>query len=261
MNKLVTKNPVQRFKNGKKIIKAQGGTNRIILGYESPKKDNDFSLVTSARYLGYNPPGFNGNMMYNLPNLDSTNTQIDNKSQTASENNLQTELKQENPQVLQEKSNSQKTNRGISFKQAFNKARKSGLQEFTCGGKRFNTKNKGEENYIFQNGKWIAPPIQKITLSLPKLTISPINQEVTDLNLNVPQQIYDRAGIRQFIKDKGLNPYSFTGAQRRALRMVINGRGTDNDKLLVKGMGLFKQGGQLVSRNSVGRFKQNKNFI
>jgi hypothetical protein len=37
--------------------------------------------------------------------------------------------------------------------------------------------------------------------------------------------------------------------------MVMNGQGTDNDKLLVKGMGLFKQGGQLISKDPIKRFK------
>jgi hypothetical protein len=36
--------------------------------------------------------------------------------------------------------------------------------------------------------------------------------------------------------------------------MVMNGQGTDNDKLLVKGMNIFKQGG-LISKNPIERFK------
>ena len=88
---------------------------------------------------------------------------------------------------------------------------------------------------------------------------TPINQEVSNLKLNVPQQTYDRTGVREFIRNKGINPYSFSGAQRRALRMVLNNTADDNDKLLVKGMGLFKQGGQLISKNPVKRFKQ-RNF-
>ena len=88
---------------------------------------------------------------------------------------------------------------------------------------------------------------------------TPINQEVANLNLNVPQQTYDRTGVREFIRNKGINPYSFSGAQRRALRMMLNNTADDNDKLLVKGMGLFKKGGQLISRNPIERFKNNIN--
>jgi len=35
----------------------------------------------------------------------------------------------------------------------------------------------------------------------------------------------------------------------------MNGQGTDEDKAVVKAMGLFKQGGQLVFRDPVKRFK------
>jgi hypothetical protein len=41
--------------------------------------------------------------------------------------------------------------------------------------------------------------------------------------------------------------------------MLLNNTADDNDKLLVKGMGLFKKGGQLLSRNPVERFKNNIN--
>ena len=39
--------------------------------------------------------------------------------------------------------------------------------------------------------------------------------------------------------------------------MIMNGQGTDEDRTIVEGMGLFKIGGQLVSRNPVKRFKSN----
>jgi len=39
--------------------------------------------------------------------------------------------------------------------------------------------------------------------------------------------------------------------------MVLNGQGTDEDRAIVQGMNLFKQGGQLVSRNPIKRFKSN----
>jgi hypothetical protein len=40
--------------------------------------------------------------------------------------------------------------------------------------------------------------------------------------------------------------------------MVMNGQGTDEDKAIVKAMGIFKQGGFLPSRNIVKRFKNRK---
>ena len=69
---------------------------------------------------------------------------------------------------------------------------------------------------------------------------------------------YNRAGIRDYIRSKGFNPYDYAGYQRKALRMVMNGQGTDEDKAIVKAMGIFKQGGILPSRNIVKRFKNRK---
>lgn len=78
--------------------------------------------------------------------------------------------------------------------------------------------------------------------------------------LSVPQT-YNRTQVREFLKNKGVNPYNFSGNQRKALRMVLNGQGTDEDKALIQSMGIFKKGGQLPSRNIVERFKNkiNKN--
>lgn len=69
---------------------------------------------------------------------------------------------------------------------------------------------------------------------------------------------YNKSDIRDYIRSKGFGAYDFTGSQRKALRMVMNGQGTDEDKAIVKAMGLFKQGGILPSRNIVKRFKNRK---
>ena len=114
------------------------------------------------------------------------------------------------------------------------------------------------EGIKFQNGLTPTTAIgSMIKAETNKYINTPI--DTSKININIPQQTYDRAGIREYLRSKGLNPYSFSGAQRRALRMIMNGQGTDNDKLLVRGMNIFKQGGLLVSKNPVTRFK-NKNF-
>lgn len=86
--------------------------------------------------------------------------------------------------------------------------------------------------------------------------VNPINLNSTPIQ--VPQT-YNRTQVREFLRNKGVNPYSFSGDQRRAVRMVLNGQGTDEDKALVQSMGIFKKGGQLLSRNPITRFK-NRNF-
>ena len=73
---------------------------------------------------------------------------------------------------------------------------------------------------------------------------------------------YNKSGIRNLIRNYGLNAYDFSGAQRRALRLYLNGQSNDTS-LLTNGLERFivpyKQGGQLPSRNIVERFKQ-RNF-
>lgn len=57
-------------------------------------------------------------------------------------------------------------------------------------------------------------------------------------NIIAPTATYNRKDTRQFLRDMGFNPYNFTGDQRRALRMVINGVADDYDRNLVQQMGL-----------------------
>ena len=75
--------------------------------------------------------------------------------------------------------------------------------------------------------------------------------------LSIPQT-YNRTQVREFLRNKGVNPYSFSGDQRKAIRMVLNGQGTDEDKALVQSMGIFKKGGQLPSKNPITRFRNRK---
>lgn len=72
---------------------------------------------------------------------------------------------------------------------------------------------------------------------------------------------YNRSQVRDYMRSMGLNPYNFTGGQRRALRRFLNNEGKGGEylgkqlyDLFVKPYG-YKQGGQLVSRDPITRFK------
>ena len=67
-------------------------------------------------------------------------------------------------------------------------------------------------------------------------------------NMNLPT--YNRKGVRDYLRQLGFNPYSFNGAQRRALRMILNNTGDSTDSAIVQGMGLFKQGGSINNKQS-----------
>lgn len=105
---------------------------------------------------------------------------------------------------------------------------------------------------LSRNGTIPAPPSRDGRFSREY-----ISQELFSRPIKTPTVEYDRSDIRQYLRDLGYDPYQFTGAQRRALRMVRNGVGTDSDKAIVKQMGIFKKGGQLISKNPIERFKVN----
>ena len=69
---------------------------------------------------------------------------------------------------------------------------------------------------------------------------------------------YNKSEIRDLIRRYGLKAYDFTGNQRKALRLYLNGL-SDDTSLLTNGLEKFivpyKQGGQLISRNPIKRFK------
>lgn len=80
---------------------------------------------------------------------------------------------------------------------------------------------------------------------------------------------FDRSATREWLRNNaGGSAYAFTGDQRKAVRNILNGQGTDQDKELIKGnadlvkalTGYFKTGGNMIlpSRNIVERFKQGK---
>ena len=123
-------------------------------------------------------------------------------------------------------------------------------------------------NYINNGGAGQPTSLEKESLTQdlaqqigPTLiTQTLLNQtpELPNFTLQPVTRTFNKSEIRDFIRNKGKGAYDYTGAQRRALRMVMNGQGTDEDKAIVKGMGLFKVGGQLVSRNPITRFKNRK---
>lgn len=84
------------------------------------------------------------------------------------------------------------------------------------------------------------------------------------INSKIRSGNFNRSQIRDLIRKVGFNPYAYTGDQRKALRLYLNG--LSNDTSLLDGTDLArftlpfrKEGGQLISRNPVKKFKQ-RNF-
>ena len=304
MNKLVSKNPIQRFKQGKKIEKFQLGKNFKRVGtannglsgiYFNP----DDSKLYKGTLTGYDYIGDS----YKYTNYGTGKTGVINASEyikkplTGKTNiDVNEELKVLNE--INSKSNSTKSGIKTEYKKKL-----TPRSRWSYGYNRSNEisdiratqqmlKDAGylsSDKYNVVDGKWgkdtenaykkyllnkekpiITPTQEKIQQVLPQIaqqaqptlvTQTLLNQTPTLTNFT-PQPVtrtFNRSEIRDYIRSKGKGAYDYTGAQKKALRMVINGQGTDEDKAIVKDMGLFKQGGQLISRNPVKRFKQ-KNF-
>ena len=101
------------------------------------------------------------------------------------------------------------------------------------------------------------------TVKKPELsTIS--KNELSIINPKIRNGNYNRSQIRDLIRKGGFNPYTYTGDQRKALRLYLNGLSDDTSLLDGTDLARFilpfrKKGGQLISRNPVKRFKQ-RNF-
>ena len=303
MNKLVSKNPIQRFKEGKKIIKAEDGW-RLLNGKAVQRNVNNAYAARQSgdkklthRYIinGKQYGSFDGGKTYY--GLNDGGRPLSYK---ANQQVLASIGRRNNPKVVDTPGSTGNKSKGTGNTLFYQFGKMGGwnnsigignindqesrnmLKEMGLSGSAQDIQNKINEefgsNAVKADNKWgdqsktglkalykkwkenqnvVPEPIVKYTSTINPTYTPPINQEVANLNLNVPQQTYDRTGVREFIRNKGINPYSFNGAQRRALRMVLNNTADDNDKLLVKGMGLFKQGGQLISRNPIERFKSN----
>ena len=114
--------------------------------------------------------------------------------------------------------------------------------------------------------------IKPQTQNVPQVDLSQIKPvsfiqtptlDPSQIKINVPTQSpnFNRSQVRDIMRSRRLNPYQFTGSQRRALRNVMNELGTEEDKAIVKSMGILKQGGNLLpSRNIVERFKSQRNI-
>ena len=315
MNKLVSKNPVQRFKEGKKIVKAQWGlktredgvivnragipVGKSIMGssYEYEKYFPEDKLILPGLYqdkdtkniFSTNSTDSNGN--YNqvisgpspiqngtyYETKDASGKIIDrgryfggkkhslpigtNKSKTStSKGNKSNSVQQRNPR----KSTSLNQQKGSnnSFKLAFDTARNSGEQEFTWNGKKYNTMKKGETKEQWLNGlkgQQQIPQLNQVTpiISIPMFTASKLDQQPVITNTPKPTYNFNRSQTRQLMRNAGYNPYDFTGVQRKALRLYLNGQSNDISQL--EGIDLdkfkFKNGGILPSRNILIRFK------
>lgn len=273
MQKLISKNPIQRFKYGEKIIKGQQSIPNGV--YYETKMGN--ALIDSGRYFGgkkvsmpialgsyYEKKDSDGNIIERGRWISGKQFPFSSEPIDGG-NPLQKEL------VIvgrNRNKNKQKTDSKIeiSFKNAFNKARNSGLQEFTWNDKRYNTMKAGESKEQWLSGLkgQQVPQLNQVApiTSIPTFATPKFDQQPVITNVSKPTYDFNRSQTRQLMRNAGYNPYDFTGAQRKALRLYLNGQSNDISQL--EGIDLnkfkFKNGGRLIPRNPIKRFKLKNNI-
>ena len=333
MNKLVSKNLIQRFKEGRKIqkmewagkintSKTEPGTkvgkytrkaNRLngpLQWYD--ENNNPITNRVQLQYQGYNY-SLNPNGTYSRGKLNKITTSIDNplledsmkKYEEFSAERQAKEIAKANAEYdaqMNKEKPSLINNRwvhGIKKRDEITDVRATqqmlkdagfNIGKFGVDGKWGRDTEAAYQKYLIANAAktpsledTISAAQNQPILSTP--TINPSEYTFTESQLSglgenpyyephpeLRFNNFDRTQTRQWLGDNGFNPYSLTGTQRKALRMILNGQGTEQDKNLI-GLtnGLFeiltnykylKQGGTmniLPSRNIVERFKQ-RNF-
>lgn len=181
----------------------------------------------------------------------------------------------------------------VSFKQAFNAARKAGNRYFSWNGNDYNTMTKEEQNSgigdyfskfkgnvgnnsnfqkaasnmvsqmmgVFQNptegkyagqdyniGIYFKPQFNSPATNqlIDQATLPPSTQEITSINTPVINN-FNRSQVRALMSQKGLDPYAYTGSQRKALRKALNS-GQDIEAIFKQ----WSQDNQPISYNAEG---------
>lgn len=156
----------------------------------------------------------------------------------------------------------------VSFKQAFNAARKAGNRYFSWNGDDYNTMTGEEQDYgigdyfrnfksnvgnnsnfqraatnltsqmmgVFQNptegkyaghdyniGVYFKPQFNSPATNqiIDQATLPPSAQEIASIHTPVNNN-FNRSQVRALMSQKGLDPYAYTGSQRKALRKALN---------------------------------------
>lgn len=182
----------------------------------------------------------------------------------------------------------------VTFKQAFDAARKAGNRYFSWNGNDYNTMTKEEQDSgigdyfskfkgnvgnnsnfqkaasnmvsqmmgVFQNptegkyagqdyniGIYFKPQFNSPATNqlMDQATLPPSTQEVTSINTPVINNNFNRSQVRAFMSSKGLDPYAYTGSQRKALRKALNS-GQDIEAIFKQ----WSQDNQPISYNAEG---------
>ena len=133
----------------------------------------------------------------------------------------------------------------VSFKQAFNAASNTVSQMMGV----FQNPTKGKyagQDYnigIYFKPQFNSPATNQL---IDQATLPPSTQEITSINTPVINN-FNRSQVRAFMSSRGLDPYAYTGSQRKALRKALNS-GQDIEAIFKQ----WSQDNQPISYNAEG---------
>lgn len=223
-SKLVSKNSVQRFKQGKKINFLQKGSNFLGQGIQKNWRGNkgqiDDDSWNSLIELGY----------------------------TGERNALSAQ------KYLNSLGLGQQFGQRISEDNAWGNQSRYALNHF------LQLKRTQTPQQIISINDYYKPlsegSVQAVESTLPQ------NIQPTIAQSTVAQPTYNRKQVRERLRSLGFNPYSdFSGSDRKTLRKYWNGEISELPDNLHWVNFFLKQGGQLVSKNPVQRFKSNFRIV
>ena len=266
MNKLVSKNPIQRFKQGRKIVKAKSGVpmfygiapqknwkgkkgelnltdeEKAILAQHGIKYDNAYDLQSEINSL------LNYQYLYGIGKNNNENYQEyiaqDNKwgdQSQAGLNWLIEKLKRTPKPILD--GNGAYIYDSPTLTAEINYDYNQDWNEWE--------KNRGKEKILRESDKFREPygksyiehlspnPQQWMKGEGEYVNILPYQNPQPELKGEIPGlkikpvrfNQYNRSDIRNLIRQKKYNPYDFSAVQRRALRKYLNGESDDVSQL------------------------------
>lgn len=268
MNKLISRNPIQRFKQGRKIVKASGGLE------DTFKLLSDTAERTAEREQYWaDEEARKARAAYDRQMKSSNNNSPKFYGQTvggkvlARGSNFNGLINDSQKQTLL---NAGFKNEDFNSVRSFQNALNNFFSKDRAGSIKVDNMWGDQTQKAFDLALSKVAALQSFKLpeivKKPDLSTIPKN-ELPTINPNkIRNGNFNRSQIRDLIRNGGFNPYAYTGDQRKALRLYLNG--LSNDTSLLDGTDLArftlpfrKKGGQLPSRNIIERFKNriNKN--
>ena len=254
MKKLVSRSPIQRFKQGK-VIKAQSGAPVYNNAYYEIRDSQGNIIERGRRTTGRPNKVYQEVVNQDLPNVTITGRKKQSKNSTQqtpypngyyTNNKSNVSTRRNKQRVFASGSGKTPVVNKPTNRAATGYALPEGVTDVAAMQRQLKEGNYYNQNYInsgakIDDGIWgketqaaweayknklAAPQEQRVASVVPNIPTPP-----TQITVERTPVTYDRAQTRDVMRMMGYNPYAFTGAQRKQLRQYLNGESNDTSLL------------------------------